>query len=192
MTTTSNTTTRKKTTVKKTTAKSAPAKKAEAPKPVVEKKSYEKDELIPCSSVFPGSAVLVGRKTGNIYNWDEIGDVTEVEYQDLMSEIVNKRSSFIYDPLILIQDEDIVNSRPAIKELYSRLVSTEDIKYTLMGGDVAEIRKILKKIPTGMIESVKCMIFTMIENHELRDIGTMKIVDAILKTELAKQVEIYS
>lgn len=114
---------RSKTPAKKTTSsKSAPKQeKAIAPR------KFEKDDLISCTSVFPGSCFMVGKRSGNQYAWGEMGEVQEVYFQDLQAEMLNSRSSFIYDPLIIINDPEVYQNKPAIGELYKQLYTMDEI-----------------------------------------------------------------
>ena len=64
-------------------------------------KKYKLTDLIPCMSIVSGELGMEGIKTHINYRWSEYGDVTEVEYQDLISSI-RKGESFIMKPYFMI------------------------------------------------------------------------------------------
>lgn len=114
----------KKTTSKKDKVAAEVAKEVEEVKEVVEEKvvpteqprEFQKDDLIEVKSVFAGSCTLVGRRSGNVYVWETLGEIQYVEYQDLLAEITNRYSKYIYEPLLLIEDEDVINKNPKLKD----------------------------------------------------------------------------
>lgn len=164
-------------------------KVAAAPKKV---KTFNKEDLIPCSCAFAGQATLLGKKSGNVYTWDAMGDVQEVEYQDLRSMMLNSNSSWIYKPLIIILDEDVYKDRKEIVDLYKKVFGEKDIKALLRSRDYKKIRNSLKTMPEGIRDSVKNLVASMIQKGQLTDYQAVKTVDDVLGVELTKQFEIYS
>lgn len=183
----------KQTSATKKTATKRMSLPAQEKKSAVEKKvSFQKDDLIPCTSLFAGTCVLNGKRTGNIYIWDALGEVQEVEYQDLMSEILNKRSSFIYDPLIMVGNEDVYKGRKEIESLYKHVYTEEDIEQLMSSKDTAKIKKIIRSMPAGILQSTKSMITTLIQDGRITNYKSVKAVDDELGTDIAKQFELFS
>ena len=89
-------------------------------------------------SVFAGSCTLVGRRSGNVYVWETLGEIQYVEYQDLLAEITNRYSKYIYEPLLLIEDEDVINKNPKLKDLYDAMIDVEEIEDSLLNDSVEE------------------------------------------------------
>lgn len=176
--------------ISKPTPRSITKKKPLA-KPAPVEKKFEKDDLISCTSVFPGSCILIGKRTGNQYVWDAMGEEQFVVYQDLQAEILNKRSSFIYDPLIVINDPEVYKGREAIAELYKSIYFIEDIQGLMESGDTVKIKKVLREMPSGVIKSVKTIISTLIQDGVLTNYKSVKAVDDELGTEIAKQFELF-
>lgn len=177
---------RSKTPAKKTTSsKSAPKQeKAIAPR------KFEKDDLISCTSVFPGSCFMVGKRSGNQYAWGEMGEVQEVYFQDLQAEMLNSRSSFIYDPLIIINDPEVYQNKPAIGELYKQLYTMDEILDLINSNDSVKVKEELRKMPEGVLHSVKNMIASLIQDGLTTNYRTVKAVDDELGTDLAKHFEL--
>ena len=69
-------------------------------------KEYNGDDLIPCRSMTKGELICVGKKSKETYMWADYGDITEVEYQDLLALKASK-SSFIFDTLFIIDETDL-------------------------------------------------------------------------------------
>ena len=177
---------RSKTPAKKTTSsKSAPKQeKAIAPR------KFEKDDLISCTSVFPGSCFMVGKRSGNQYAWGEMGEVQEVYFQDLQAEMLNSRSSFIYDPLIVINDPEVYQNKPAVGELYKQLYTMDEILDLINSNDSVKVKEELRKMPEGVLHSVKNMIASLIQDGLTTNYRTVKAVDDELGTDLAKHFEL--
>lgn len=179
-----------------TEKQTAPKVRSIAKKKPVEKttstvKKFEKDELISCTSVFPGSCILIGKRTGNQYVWDAMGEEQSVVYQDLQAEILNKRSSFIYDPLILINDPEVYKGKEAITNLYKNIYFVEDIQNLMDSKDTVKIKEALRSMPSGVVKSVKTIIATLIQEGEITDYKAVKAVDDELGTDIAKQFELF-
>ena len=103
----------KKTATKKTITTNTPVvteKVVEVPKKVEEVKGYEPTDSIPCESVTAGKLMMIGKKTGTLYVWNGVTDVTDVEYQDLKAEILVK-GRYLTDPLIIIRDDDLLATK---------------------------------------------------------------------------------
>lgn len=171
-------------------AKTTEAKTTEK-KEVKEEKVYQATDLIPCRNVFGGKLLMEGRKSKNTYFWEEFGEVNEVEYQDLISEMVNSRSEYLYGPLIYIMDEELVNSKPKIKNFYSNFtVDTDKIKEVLKSEDQFEIETTLKTLPKALAQSLPNIVVGMIDSGEIRDPSILRTIDMVLGTDLANNLQL--
>lgn len=194
----------KKTPVKKTTSKKDKAveevvKEVEKVKEVVEEKAvpteqpreFKKDDLIKVKSVFAGSCTLIGRRSGNIYVWEALGEIQYVEYQDLLAEITNRYSQYIYEPLLLIEDEDVINKNPKLKDLYDTMIDVEAIEESLLNDSVEELRSILISLPSGLKETVKSIASTLMQDGDLYDVRKIRLLDDLYNTALSEQLNLY-
>lgn len=195
--------------VKKTPAKNTTSKKdktaeevvkeAEEVQEVVEEKvvpteqprEFQKDDLIEVKSVFAGSCTLVGRRSGNVYVWETLGEIQYVEYQDLLAEITNRYSKYIYEPLLLIEDEDVINKNPKLKDLYDAMIDVEDIEDSLLNDSVEELRSILITLPSGLKETVKSVASTLMQDGALYDVRKIRLLDDLYHTALSEQLSLY-
>lgn len=184
-TSTAKTTTRK-TAAKKTTAKAAKA--VEVVEPVVETKvevkKFENTDLIPCICMFPGSVGMTGRRTGNVYIWEDMGAVEYVEYQDLKSEVLNKRSTYIYEPLIIVDDEDFLAQNQALADIYETFYTPDEIIDKIINSKPEAMKKFILALPSGLKQSVKNIAATLIKDGDLDSVRKINAIDDIFGTEL--------
>lgn len=152
---------------------------------VEEKKTYQPNDEIDCFSVTAGELIMIGRKTRNVYRWTNYGDTTPVEYQDLKAEKLNSKSQYIYDPLFVIDDEELL-ATPEFKnvaEVYGDALSTEDID-NVFNLDAASFQRTLKNMPKGFQNTIKSIAVTKIQDGSLDSIKKIKIIDEVCGTDL--------
>lgn len=161
---------------------------AEEVKPVkkINKPKHDPNELILCRSVRFGELRLIGPKTRMPYSWANEGDVREVEYQDLVSWRA-LHSRYLFEPMIIIEDEDIVEEWSAdLGKLYDE-VQQIDLKEMFKLPHRNFVAQ-LKKLPTGMKTTVQNMAYAMIQEGTLYDLRTIRAIDEILGTELMMMI----
>lgn len=159
--------------------------------PTEQPREFQKDDLIEVKSVFAGSCTLVGRRSGNVYVWETLGEIQYVEYQDLLAEITNRYSKYIYEPLLLIEDEDVINKNPKLKDLYDAMIDVEDIEDSLLNDSVEELRSILITLPSGLKETVKSVASTLMQDGALYDVRKIRLLDDLYHTALSEQLSLY-
>lgn len=188
--------------VKKTPTKKTTPKKEQVNEEVVntfeeevveieQPREFKKDDLIKVKSVFAGSCTLIGRRSGNIYVWEALGEIQYVEYQDLLAEITNRYSQYIYEPLLLIEDEDVINKNPKLKDLYDTMIDVEDIEESLLNDSVEDLRNILISLPSGLQETVKSIASTLMQDGDLYDVRKIRLLDDLYHTALSEQLSLY-
>lgn len=152
----------------------------------VNKPKHDPNELVMCRSVRFGELRLIGPKTHMPYSWANEGDFREVEYQDLVSWRA-LHSRYLFDPMIIIEDEDIVEEWKAdLGKLYDGLQEI-DLK-EMFGLPHRQFVAKLKQLPDAMKSTVQNMAYTMIQDGTLYDLRTIKAIDEILGTELKMMI----
>ena len=152
----------------------------------VNKPKHDPNELVMCRSVRFGELRLIGPKTRMPYSWANEGDFREVEYQDLVSWRA-LHSPYLFAPMIIIEDEDIVEEwKTDLGKLYEGLQEI-DLKEMFKLPNRQFIAK-LKQLPEGMKSTVQNMAYTMIQDGTLYDLRTIKAIDEILGTELKMMI----
>ena len=90
-----------------------------------EKKKYALTDGIPCRSITQGGLYMHGIKSDIAYKWSNDGDVTEVEYQDLVAA-VRSSVSYVMKPYFIIEDKEFVlpeGAKESIKHMASAMIS---------------------------------------------------------------------
>ncbi len=152
----------------------------------VNKIKHDPSELIACRSVRFGELILIGPKTRMPYTWANEGDIREVEYQDLMSWRA-LRSKYLFEPMIIIEDEDICEEWQAdLGKLYAELQEI-DLK-AMFKLPYRQFVAQLKKLPVGIKSTVQNMAYTMIQDGTLYDLRVIKAIDENLGTELMMMI----
>ena len=149
-----------------------------------EPKNFKETDLIPCMCVFPGSVGMTGKRTRNVYHWDGMGSIEYVEFQDLTSEVLNKKSTYIYEPLIIISDDDFLDLNPKLHELYSDYYTPDEIIEVIEDSSPEEMKEFIENLPYKLKDNVKTIASTLIQNGELDSIRKVKIIDKIFGTNL--------
>lgn len=172
------------------TTKSVVEKIETEEKPVAEEvkpktKTFSPDDGIECVSVTSGELIIIGKKTGNVYRWTNHGDTTTVEFQDLRVEARNAKSRPLYDPLIMIEDEDVL-ALPEFENVessYKNAISIEEIDQ-FFDLPLQQFKTKLKSLPKGIKNTIKSIARDKLEAGELDSIQKIKVIDEILDTEL--------
>jgi len=150
------------------------------------KVKHDPNEYITCRSVRFGELILIGPKTRTPYRWSNEGDIAEVEYQDLLSWKA-QRHKYLFEPMIIIEDEDIVEEWNAdLGKLYADLKDI-DVK-ALFKLPHRQFVAQLKKLPAGMKTTVQNMAYSMIQDRTLYDLRIIDAIDEILGTELKMMI----
>lgn len=188
--------TEKKTVVvnKKGAVKTAPVQKTVSepetqPTAVHEKRTYEQTDSIECMSITSGELWMTGIKSGINYRWADRGDVTDVEYQDVVAAI-RSGASFIFKPYFVIKDEELVSQFPQVHRVYESLYSINDLQDVLRL-PVGEMRRVIKSLPDGAKESVKNIAATQISNGTLDSVRKIKVLDEIFDTKMMLMTELF-
>jgi hypothetical protein len=152
----------------------------------VNKPKHDPNELISCRSVRFGELRLIGPKTNMPYSWANEGDYRDVEYQDLVSWKA-LHSPYLFTPMIIIEDEDVVEEWKAdLGKLYDNLHDI-DLKEMFKLPHRQFVAK-LKQLPDGMKSTVQNMAYAMIQDGTLYDLRTIRAIDEILGTELMMMI----
>lgn len=157
-----------------------------------EKRKFHDTDVIPCLCSFPGTVIMHGKRSGNTYLWEDMGVVEYVEYQDLRSEALNKKSSYIYKPLIIIEDEDFLEQNKTLCDMYENIYTPQEIVAKIKKSNVDDMKKFIMALPSGIKENVKNIASTMIQDGTLDSIRKIKAIDNIFETELNMYSQFFS
>lgn len=172
--------------------KSTQEKKSENTTTVVKEqpkeiRQYAGDDLIPCKSLTKGELIYVGKKSGEVYKWADFGDVTEVEYQDLLG-LRAKKSDFIYKTMFVIMDEEVLEDPKwaDVKKIYDKIYS--DNIEELIEMPISKFKSVFPNLPEGLKKAMVVEVGTQMEEGTFDSIQKIKFIDEICKTDLSSML----
>lgn len=155
----------------------------------VEKRKFADTDTIECQSIVAGELGMIGIKSKINYTWAGRGDVTEVEYQDLVSAVRSSKKH-VFQPYFIIKDEDFLAQFPRVKEVYASMYSLEDLKDVFKLAP-AQMKKTITSLPEGAKQSIKNIASSMISNGSLDSVQKIKILDEIFDTKFMLMTELF-
>lgn len=141
----------------------------------VEKKVFGNEDLIKCRSIITGKQVIKGAKSGEIYRFTGLNDVIEIEYRDLISAI-RARKNYIFEPRIIVEDDDFVQQNPTLKDIYNKMYTVKDIE-ELLSYDAPTIEDTLNTLPNSTQETVLSIAASMVKDGRLDSVSKIRVLD---------------
>lgn len=158
----------------------APAKKVT----VIKAKSatYDDNDLIICRSIKPGSTYMTGLRSKEIYEFEARDAEVGVRYCDLMAAI-NKRSSFLFAPFIIVEDEEFVNNSPKLKDFYDHMYTAADLE-AILELPPSNLAEVLPRLSGSAQEALKSAAATGIADGTFDSLSRIKVLDSYFETDL--------
>ena len=163
--------------VKQTPTKSAP-------------KKFQPNDGVLCRSVTHGILFVDGLATNMKYTFIDYDAETEIQYRDLIA-LVNSRNKAIYNPRIIIMDEDFIAEYPTLGKFYDEHFATKNIK-DILDMPERQMKEAISKLPKAAVESLKSMAVNQIVNGEIDSIRKIKSLDEAFGTNLSLLNELLS
>lgn len=145
--------------------------------------TFNNDDLISCRSLVSGPLYIEGVRTKILYSWADYGDVVDIEYQDLIYMVRSRGDKNIYDPRIVIEDEEFVNQNSSLKQLYESLYSMKDLK-DIINLSTNKMIEEINKLPEGAKTALKGLASTMIDAGTLDSVQKIKALDEVFGTQM--------
>lgn len=155
-----------------------------------QKKEFAQSDGIKCHSVVQGGLYYEGSKTGMLYSFSDYGDVTEIEYRDLVAAVRTK-SEYVYNPYFIIDDEDFLAEFPAVEKFYNDQISIKDLK-AILDLDIPKMTDAIQSLPKAAVESLKKIASTQIANGRLDSVKKIRALDELFGTDLNLLGELFS
>ncbi len=162
-----------------TEVKNVPETKATA-----KAKEYAAEDLIPCRSITQGELIMIGRRSKIPYRWFGVGEIVEVEYQDLLA-LNSSRSEYLYGPYFIIEDPELLEQTrwKGLQKVYENLYNDQDMD-EILDLAPAQLKQILHKLPTSYKKALAIEVATRIERGVFDSINRIKVCDEVLGTDL--------
>lgn len=155
-----------------------------------EPKKFNPNDGIRCRSVTHGILFVDGLATNMKYTFVDYDYETEITYRDLVALVV-ARNKAIYNPRIIIMDEDFIAEYPALGKFYKEHFATKNIKEILDMPDY-QMKEAISKLPKGAVESLKSIAVNMIVSGEIDSIKRIRALDEAFGTDLSLLNELLS
>lgn len=146
-------------------------------------KSFKPMDTVTCQSVTSGLLLMVGKKTGLLYRWENYNDMAEVEYQDILA-LKYTRSDYLYKPYFLIQNRTILES-PSwedIRVITDKAYGLDNLEIFLKM-DIQELTRRILLLPDGLKKSLAAFAAEKISIGELDSLNKIKALDQALGTD---------
>lgn len=154
----------------------------EVPKKEPKKKKFEQTDFIMCRSVTTGGLFMEGSKTKQLYQWNDYGDESEVEYRDLVAE-VRLKSDFVFAPRFIVENEDFVEEFPQLKQFYSQYLSVKDLR-EILELPISQMAKKITELPKGAKESLRSIAASMVSSGAIDSVSKIKKLDELFDTDM--------
>lgn len=146
-------------------------------------KTFEPEDLIPCRSMVSGQLFIEGTRSKLLYTFADYGDVCDIEYRDLIYLVRSYRDKTIYEPRIVVEDEDFIAQNPKLSELYETMYTNGDL-IDVINLPLNQMVNTVNSLPAGCKNALKGVVATMIDSGALDSIKKIKALDDIFGTNM--------
>ena len=146
-------------------------------------RKFEQEDLIPCRSMVSGQLFIEGARSKLLYTFADYNDVCDIEYRDLIYMVRTYNNRFVYEPWIIIEDEDFIAQNPKLAELYESMYTNSDL-IEILNMPATEMGEYIKALPIGCKNAIKGVAATMIDNGSLDSVQKIKVLDEIFGTNM--------
>lgn len=154
-------------------------------------KKFDPMDGILCRSIVEGVLVMTGIKSKNFYKWANAGDITEVEFQDLVSAVRSSNNTYINAPHFIIEDEDFLAQFPQVQKIYDSMYTISDLR-EILNLPVGDMISTIKSLPSGSQENIKDIAGKMILNGQLDSVKKIKALDELYNTNYLITTNLYA
>lgn len=153
----------------------------------IETKVFQPEDLVMCRSVVSGILYIKGERSNLMYNWADCGDTTGIEYRDLIYMVRTHGNVSIYEPRIIVEDEDFLEQNPKLREYYESLYTVEDFR-NILDMPNKDMVDTIKTLPAGIKNAIRGIAATMIDEGELDALSKIKALDELFGTNMLLSV----
>lgn len=164
---------------------------SEAPAPKRQKRDFDQNSSVLCKSIVNGALYMSGLKSAMPYVWNGYGDVTEVEYRDLVA-LIRVKSEYVMRPCFVIEDLDFLDEYPFLKKMYDEIFTHKDIGEILEMDNLNEMIKAIEKLPKSVVDTLKSIAASWVANGKIDSVSKIKALDKAFGTDLNILADILS
>ena len=145
-------------------------------------KQFNKEDYIPCRSMTIGTLIMEGTKSKDPYKWTSYGDITEVQYQDLVG-LVSLKSDYLFHPYFVVEDDDFLALYPKLQQFYEDQITDTDLEEILKLDNRSMVATI-ENLPKGAKETLKTLAAEKVFSGEIDSLSKIKALDECFGTQI--------
>lgn len=177
---------RRATTTKTAVSKTTTAKTIAEPFAVSPAAEITNDTMIECRSGTAGNLIYKSSlNPGYTVEWEDFGDIQEIEYRELVSMRANQRR-FFEDNWILIDDPAVIK-KLGVGRYYQNSLTTDDFE-DVFNMSAEEIKEIVPTLPGGTKDAIASEAKKKINSGELDSRSAIKALEDSLDVELEETI----
>lgn len=144
------------------------------------------DTMVECRNGTAGTLIYKSLlNPGYTVEWDQFGDIQELEYRELVSMRGNQRR-FFEENWILIDDPAVIK-KLGVERYYRNSLTTDDFEdvFTM---PAEEIKKVVPTLPGGTKDAITSEAKKRIENGKLDSRSAIKALEDSLSVDLENSI----
>lgn len=168
------------------TAATAATKAAVKEAPVSPAVEITNDTMVECRSGVAGNLIYKSlMNPGYTVEWEDLGDVQEMEYRELVSMRGNQRR-FFEENWILIDDPAVLK-KLGVERYYKNSLTTDDFE-EVFNMPAEKIKEVVPTLPGGTKDAIASEAKKKIESGELDSRSAIKALEDSLSVELEETI----
>lgn len=146
------------------------------------------DTMVECKNGTHGKLVYVSKKNpGVTYEWNEFGEIQEMDYGELVS-MRGAQRRFFEDNWVLIEDAEVLK-KLGVDKYYKNALTTENFD-SVFTWSVDEIKEKIPKMSDGMKDSIRVRAMELIKAGKFDSLASIKAMGEALGCDLQASVEV--
>lgn len=147
------------------------------------KRNIEQDRVVKVVSVTFGGLTWISERTKSHYRWNDIGDIENMTFGELIS-MHNMSRDFLFTPYVIILDPEVAEYF-RLNTVYKEFAYVNKLEALFNEGDMSKIEEALNKIKrTNMRNVAISKIRALKENGKLTNIYIIRLIQKILCFDL--------
>lgn len=168
---------------KTTTATKEEVTKKEEP---IIPKEIDVNQLIPVKNGFFGRLVYISARTKEEFEWEEEGDIQEIELRELRSAKSSAKKFFSNNWFLFDEEYDWVIDYLGVRKFYKNAINVEDLEHILKKSP-AEIKKAIGALTPGQRSSLLYKVRDMVASNEIDSRKAVSTLEEAFGVELIEK-----
>ncbi len=151
-------------------------------------KKITSSTMVECKNGVHGPLIYISSRTaGYMIEWEEFGEVQEIEYGELVA-MRGSQPRFFRDNWILIEDAEVLKAL-GVAQHYRNALTTENFD-DVFSWDAAKIRSDVAKMSDGMKDSIRMRAKELIKADKIDSRNVIKALNEVLNCDLEEEVQL--